>query len=194
MILPNDYDSTNAYSGSYDELPVGGHICRILDAKMQKSRNGNDMICVAFDIAENGPHDGFYKAQFERKKKYDVESKWPGMFRTAILNKDGKCSGYFKGLITSIEESNTGYSFKAANCEEATLKGKLVGFNFGEEEYEPSNSPGEVRSTVKPFYAVSVATVREGIDPPKKKEIRRTGASQSASHDFMEVPDEPLPF
>lgn len=191
--LGNDYDSARAYDGQgFNALPVGGHICKIMDARMEKARSGADMIVVAFDIAENGPDDGYYKAQFERKVGFNANAKWPGVFRTAILNKDGKTSGYFKGLITSVEESNSGYNFKAAGCEETTLKGKLVGFNFGEEEWRKQD--GTVGVSVKPFYAVSVKTVREGIEPPKRKPLNDQQA-QMERQGFTPVEDEtPFPF
>ena len=121
-----------------------------------------------------------------------ADAKWPngGMFRAGILNRSGRTNSFFKGLITSIEESNTGYSFKGSGCDESTLKGKMVGFNFGEEEYM-SNS-GEIRTAVKPFYAVSVATVRGGIEPPKKKEYRPKPGDMAA-RGFTDVTAEAMP-
>ena len=120
MILPSDFDNAKAYDGSsYNALPVGGHICRIVGAMGTKSKNGNDMIELAFDIAENGPDDGRFKDRFDYLRKSKPDAKWPndGTFRTAILTKDGKTSGYFKGVITAVEESNPGYSFKGAGCD-----------------------------------------------------------------------------
>ena len=194
MILPSDFDSAKAYDGnSYNALPVGGHICRIVGARETKSKNGNDMIELAFDIAENGPDDGRFKDRFDYLRKSKPDAKWPngGMFRTAILNKDGMTSGYFKGLITSVEESNVGYSFKATGGNEDTLKGKLVGFCFGEEEYKGND--GNIHTSVKAAYAVSVARVREGITPPPKKLYKPSQSELMASQGFVEVQDE-LPF
>lgn len=198
MILPNDYDSTKAYDGTggYSPLPIGGHVCRIVDARATQSRNGNDMIEIAFDIAEGSEYDGKFKDRFDYVRKSKPDAKWPngGMFRTGVLTSDGKTSGYFKGLITAVEESNPGYSFKGSGCNEETMKGKLVGFNFGEEDYKGND--GKIRTSVKPFYAVSVQTVRDGIEPPKKKDYRpKPGESiASISGQFTEVDDPELPF
>ena len=197
MILPNDYDSAKAYDGTggFTPLPVGGHICKIVSARATKSKNNNDMIEVAFDIWEGGAEDGRFQQQFNERRAQSADAKWPagGMFRTLILNKDGKTSGYFKGLITSVEESNPGYSFKGAGADEGTLKGKTVGFNFGEEEY--LNRDGEIKVSVKPFYAVSAQTVREGIEPPKKKAYKPKPGDGMAAQGFREVEDDPeLPF
>lgn len=197
MILPNDYDSTKAYDGTggYTPLPVGGHICRIVGARATKSRNGNDMIEVAFDIAEGSEFDGKFKERFDFLRKSNANAKWPngGMFRTGVLNSDGKTSGYFKGLITAVEESNPGYSFKGSGCNEETMNGKLVGFNFGEEDYKGND--GKIRTSIKPFYAVSVQTVRNGIEPPKKKEYKPKPGESMAAQGFTQVDDDPeLPF
>ena len=199
MILPSDYDSTKAYDGTggYTPLPVGGHICRIVGARATKSRNGNDMIEVAFDIAEGSEFDGKFKERFDYIRKSKADAKWPngGMFRTGVLNSDGKTSGYFKGLITAVEESNPGYSFKGSGCNEDTMKGKLVGFNFGEEDYKGND--GKIRTSIKPFYAVSVQTVRDGIEPPKKKEYKPKPGEVMSARGFADVTEEvepDLPF
>ena len=194
--IPNDYDSAKSYDGkgSFDALPAGGHICKIIGARAAKSRNGNDMIEVAFDIYEGGDFDGKFKDRFDYLRKSKPDAKWPngGMFRTAVLNKNGMTSGYFKGLITSVEESNPGYSFKATGGNEDTLKGKLVGFNFGEEEYKGND--GNLHTSVKACYAVSVARVREGIDPPPKKPYKPSQSEIMASQGFTETIDSELPF
>lgn len=192
--MPNDYDTARAYDGQgASPLPVGGHCCRIISAKQEMSRNNNPMLVVAFDVAEGGPDDGYYKAQYERKKGFNPEAKWPGIFRTGLVNKDGKTSGYFKGFITSVEESNAGYSFKAAGFDENSLKGKMVGFNFGEEEWRKQDN--SIGVSVKPFYAVSVGKVRDGIEPPPRKVLNDSQA-QMVRQGFtpVENDDDELPF
>ena len=192
--LPNDYDTARAYAG-FDALPPGGHICRIVAARAAVSRSGNDMLEVAFDIAEGSTHDGRFKERFDSLRKNRPDAKWPngGMFRTGLTTRDGKTSGYFKGLITAVEESNPNYNFKATGCNENSLKDKLVGFNFGEEEYKDSN--GNIRTSVKAAYAVSVQTVKNGIEPPPKKVYKPSQSEVMASQGFTEVEDDPaLPF
>jgi ribosomal protein L23 len=54
---------------------------------------------------------------------------------------------------------------------------------------------GTLRTAVKAVYAVSVATVKEGIEPPKKKAYRPRPGDVAASQGFTEVEDDPdLPF
>lgn len=209
--FPSDYDSAQSFDGSGGiRLTVGGHVCKIINARVEKSsRTGKDMLVIAFDIAEGSEFDGYYKNRFDRAVKYNANATWPGVFRTSILNNENKTNGFFKGLIESIEESNSGFDFRATGGNEATLKGKFVGFNFGEEEFVVQNT-GEVKTTVKPAYAVSVARVREGVIPPAIKKLDSNSgsgagnpfASQSPRYEqtrmdtngFTEVDDDELPF
>lgn len=194
MNLPNDYDSAKSYSGqTATPLPVGPHCCRIVGSRLITTVSGAQMLEIAFDIAEGSKFDGKYKARFEGLRKQNPSAKWPnsGIFRTSILTKDGKTNTFFKGLITAVEESNAGYSFKASQCNEETLKNKMVAFNFGEEEFVGDD--GAVRAAVKPFYAISVKTAREGIDPPRRRTVQRNTPAAPANG-FTEVHDEELPF
>lgn len=191
--LPNDYRTARAYDGtSGPTLSLGGHVCRIAGAKLETARTGAEMLVVAFDIAEGGEFDGYFKARHERATDYNPKAKWPGVFRTGIVNREGNTNGYFKGLITAIEESNPGYSFEATGGNEATLSGKLVGFCFGEEEFRASD--GSVKVAVKPFYAVSVARVKEGLAIPARKVLNDQQA-QMERQGFTPVNDDAeLPF
>lgn len=189
--VASDFDSAKSFGSS--DIPVltpGGHICRILNARQEKARSGADMLVIAFDIEEHGEFDGYYAKRHERARGYNPDAKWQGIFRTSIMTKEGKTNSFFKGLIVAVEESNTGYNFKAAQFNEATLKGKLVGFNFGIEEY--LDSKGEIRESVKPAWAVSVERVREGIEPPRRKPYQQP-AGTAAAEEFTEV-HEKLPW
>ena len=208
--IPPDYDKAQAYDGSpLPQVTPGGHICLIKGARLEKSKNTNKyMLVVAFDIHENGEFDDIYKARFERAKNYRADAKWPGMYYCLIYNNEGGTNSRFKGFIQAVEESNTGYNFRATNGDENTLKGKVVGFNFGEEERELTNpTTGEIRVVIdcKPAYAVSVARIREGVIPPARKLLQNSTArgqnpnapfagQQAGSQGFTEVEEDDLPF
>lgn len=194
MNLPKDFDTAKGYNGQgFTPLPIGPHICRIVGARCMTASTGSEMLEVAFDIAEGGPDDGRFKERFDELRKANPQTKWPnaGMFRVGIITRDGTTNTFFKGLITAIEESNAGYSFKAVNCNEATLKDKMVAFNFGEEEYKGSD--GQIHSTVKAFYAISVARARNGIEPPKKHAYKPRPGESMAAQGFTEVPADEIP-
>lgn len=189
----SDFDTAHAYNGSSaPALPAGGHVCKILGAKLDKARSGAEMLVIAFEIQEGSEYDGYYAKLHERYTRNRPDAKWPGMFRSSIITRDGKTNSFFKGLITAIEESNTGYSFKGAGCEEATLKGKMVAFNFGEEEWRKND--GTIGVDVKPFYAISVKHAREGIEPPPRKNLPQNAHNAQRAPEFTEVQDDELPF
>lgn len=172
--LPRDYSTAKAYDGtSGPKLTPGGHICRTRTVLLTKSKTGNDMLVADFDIVEEGDFRDYYKRQYEYRIRYNQNASWPGRYYMPIANSDGTTNTRFKGFVTAIEESNPGYRF---NGDEQGLQGKLLGFNFGEEEY-CVESTGEIKTTVKPAYAVSVAKVREGVIPPAKKPYTPPGAS-----------------
>ena len=194
--LPNDYESARAYDGTRaPTLTPGGHICRIRSAELTKARSsGADMLVVEFDINEGGEFNEYFAHRYEGRLRYNQNATWPGTYRTTIANAEGKTNTRFKGLIQAIEQSNAGYRFTG---DERTLAGKLVGFNFGEEEY---NENGD--TTVRPQYAVSVARVREGVIPPAKRLFNPQGQgyrapapAQADNGGFTEVDmSDDLPF
>ena len=210
--IPNDYDKARAFDGSVaPNLTPGGHICKIRGVRMEKTRNGKDMLVVAYDICEGGEFDDFFKEKYARAAKYNLAATWPGVYRVTLLNSEGSTNGFFKGFIEALEASNSGYNFKASNGDERMMNGKLVGFNFGEEEYEYTDrQTGEIKvgTSCKPQYAVSVERVREGLIPPAKKHLENRASSSSSfpsssfpasnnppvNQGFTEVDDDELPF
>ena len=215
--IPRDYDNARAFDGTGGpQLTPGGHICRIQGVRLEKTQKTNkDMLVVAFDIAEGSEFDGYFRKRFERSSGFNSNAKWPGVFRCTLLNATGDTNGFFKGFIEALEASNPGYNFKATKGDEQQMKGKLVGFNFGEEEYERTDyQTGEIKKaiSIKPTYAISVARVREGVIPPPRKLLDNGGAGNATQYGnqfnnpsarpvgqpdaqgFQEVDDDELPF
>ena len=169
--LPKDYAQAKGYDGSssFPRLTAGGHICRTRQVVLTKSRAGNDMLEIHFDIVEEGEFKGYYQQVYAARSRYNPDMAWPGRYFVLIANPDGTTNGRFKGFINAVEESNGGYKFDG---NELGLQNKLVGFNFGEEEYERTDrQTGKITTgiSVKPAYAISVAKVREGVIPPPRK-------------------------
>ena len=96
-------------------------------------------------------------------------------------------NGFFKGFITSVEESNPGYRF---NWDELGLEGKLVGLVFGEEEY--LGNDGKPHTSVKAQRARSVEAIRAGVPGPQAKKLNAESAKPAQG--FTEVEDDELPF
>lgn len=123
MSLPT-YNRNNRRK-TFEALPKGAYVIKILSAKMTTSSWGEDQIAIAFDIAE-GEYKDFYKGQFDRNTSED--KKWPidAIFYLTIPH-DG-CADYvvtnYDSFFADLEDSNNGFVFSG---DEKTLKGKLIG-------------------------------------------------------------------
>lgn len=190
MEMPKNYDETIPATGEYETLEVGGYICKIVNAKEEISKNGNKMLAVAFDIAE-GDHKDIYQRRFTEQKLTNPEAKWSnnGIHRIMLLDKDGQCNKFFKGFITSVENSNQGYNFKESKFDEKTLKGKLFGGVFGEEEYLKSD--GKIGTITKLRWIRTTGAIEDGkYNIPDKKVLNQsTQSNYNSSND-----DDDLPF
>lgn len=176
---PKDWETVEAQDGSFKRLPAGGHVCRIMQATSAKSKNGNEMIVICFDI-EGGEYNGYYSKMFEQSMVKDgANAKYPsgGIFRQCT---DGKSTGIFKGVIQNIEKSNQGYVW---NWDERTLTGKLFGGVFREEEYI-SQRDGQVKKSVK-CIAVRPVEGIENVPVPTPKKAEETSSPMQ---------DEIIPF
>ena len=196
MKIPKNYDETIPATGEYEILEPGGYICKIINAKEEESKNGNKMLVVAFDIAE-GEHKEFYKRRYDDLVEQNNDPiktvKWPngGIHRLMLEDKDGNCNKFFKGFITSVENSNNGYNFKESKFDEKTLKDKLFGGIFGEEEYEKLN--GEIGVATKLRWVRTVQAIEDGkYNIPEPKKINKT--SNNIFDNMTVDSDDDLPF
>ncbi len=174
MEMPKDYESCEGITGDYEKIEAGGYICKIVNAKVEKSQAGNEMLVLELDIAE-GEHEGYFQRRYEESKKGNTDpgrqAKWSNnaIHRIMILDKEGKCNRYFKGFGTIIEESNTGYKWTG---DENTLKNKVLGAIFREEEYEKNN--GEIGTSCKVNSIRTVKAIKEGkYNVPELKKLDR---------------------
>lgn len=181
--------------GEYKKLPAGGYICQIIAVAIEKSKSGNDMITINYDIAD-GEYKGYFMNRYKNAPRTNgTEPKWQGKYYI-VINADGY-EARLKALTTSLEESNPGYTW---DWNEQNIKNKIFGGIFREEEYL-SNS-NEIRSSCKLWGIRSVKTIQEGnFEIPRKKELSR---EQQAKYDetldrafdnnFTPVTDDDLPF
>lgn len=198
MEMPKNYDETVAATGEYESLEAGGYICKIISAKEEESKNGNRMLVVAFDIAQ-GEHENYFQRKFDENKKNNTDVnkiiKWSnnGVHRVMILDKDGNCNKFFKGFITTIENSNSNYNFKKAKFDEKTLKDKLFGGIFGEEEYQAND--GSIKKTVKLRWIRAVETIEDGkYEIPELKKLPQNNNGIFGDFQVTNNDDDDLPF
>lgn len=157
------YENIQVSEGS-TKLPAGGYKCIIKQVKIEDWSNGKQgsSLVLAFDILE-----GEYKDHF--KKQFDSQTqnkKWPGTYRTEAPSNasSDKSKEMFKRLITAIERSNPGFNW---DWDENKLKGKKVGFVFGEVERKKQDGSGTYMWT-EPRWPRSLDTVLEADIPAPK--------------------------
>lgn len=190
MNITPGYDKAAAYDGSVERLPAGGYICRILKAWVETTLNGSEQLALALEIAE-GDYAGYAKRQFDSRKATNPKAKWPCVFKQFTLGTDGQTNPFFKGMLKSIEESNTGYVW---NWQETGLANKMIGMIFREEEFNASD--GTIKTTVRPAFPRSVKRIRDGVEVPEIRCLNNNHSTQNALQNagFTPVYDDKLPW
>lgn len=191
---PSNWESVQTFT-ERRKLPLGAYVCRIKQANVQQNTWG-DQLCILFDIVD-GEYAGFYDADFKGNTRED--KKWKGVLRYFVpldngTEKDEYTKSSFKGLVTSIEKSNPGYTW---NWDERTLKGKLLGIIFRNEQWEYNEKSGWA---VRPWRACSVDTVADGsYTLPRDKFLKTAEASSYGNAytyppEYTAIDDSQLPF
>lgn len=170
-----NYETIQPSDGSFDRPGPGGYICRIVNAfdkPVDPNTGKGDYLRIEFDI-----HEGEFKDYYT--EGYKRTGKWFGSF---IRSYKEKALGMFKHFTDCVEASNARYQW---DFDEGTLKGKLIGLVFGEEEYLKNN--GEVGTRT---YVSDVKTVDQ-IDKGDYKipALKRLGGNQSAVPQVAAVAD-----
>lgn len=162
----NNWDNVQPIKG-IDSLPGGGYIIQIRKASEVENRNGGGThLEILFDI-----HEGDYKGFFERDYRAQTrEDKfWRGVINQNIPQEGNEkyeiqCR-FFRTFIEAIEDSNPGYRWA---WNEATLKEKICGCIFGEQE--KVSQKGNVYVVSKAESITSAEDIRSGkFKVPAKK-------------------------
>lgn len=197
MNKPNGFDETQGFT-EFQVLEEGGHILRILDVKEMKSKAGNDMIVVSFDTDAADKQPGYFKARYDSDTRQD--KKWPSGGRTyqVCTDSNNNCSKGFKTFIECVEASNNNFKVQWGDNFTKCLKNKLIGGNFGKEEY--LNSYGESKFTVKLSNFRTVQDVKEGkVQAPKPKLLDNNNSfggnsTNTGYDDITPINDDSMPF
>ena len=180
------YDEAQAITGEYERLEAGGYICRIINAKEEKSKSGKRMLVIALDIAE-GEKKNYFKKRFDEDNR--AEKKWPAGAIYRQMLEGEKAAGFLKGLMTSLEASNEGFKWE---WNEKNLRDLKCGAIFGEEEYEKMD--GSIGTSTKIKFIRTVKAIQEGnFKVPELKKLPQKGES---FEDFINSvnDDDDLPF
>ena len=180
------YDEAQAITGEYERLEAGGYICRIINAKEEKSKSGKRMLVIALDITEGEKKD-YFKKRFDEDNR--AEKKWPAGAIYRQMLEGEKAAGFLNGLMTSLEASNEGFKW---DWNEKKLRDLKCGAIFGEEEYEKMD--GSIGTSTKIKFIRTVKAIQEGnFKVPELKKLPQKGES---FEDFINSvnDDDDLPF
>lgn len=202
-----DYEKTKAY-GTFNALPKGGYVMRILSADVKENSIGQ-YIEMQMDVSE-GEFRDYFKNDYMNQATED--KKWHCIYFLNVpkddgTEQDGWTKRRFKTFTEALEDSNPGYHF---DWDESKFKGFLIGGLFNEREYEKSN--GEVGRSANMASVCSIADVRNNrYTLPKDKLLSNKSSSGSTVNrssgyaggytvnedGFMNIPEgveEELPF
>ena len=178
------YEEAQALTGEYEKLEPGGYICKIINAKEEVSKSGKKMLVIALDIAEGEKKD-FYKKRFDEDTRADKKWASGAIFRQMLEGE--KAVGYLKGLMTSLEASNTGFKW---NWDEKKLKNLKCGAIFAEEEYEKTD--GSIGVTTKIKFIRTTKAIEEGrYRVPELKKLER---GEAFDNNGVIADNDDLPF
>lgn len=175
---PADFEAAQAY-GEYTAIALGGHIMRIMSVEVVKSSTNKDMLKISLDTASDDSQPAYFAAKYRADTRPD--KKWGCVMYQLVYDDQGSTNRGFKTFITSVEESNPGFTVAWGAAFEQSLKDKRVGAIFREEEYQKQD--GSYAMSTKPFAFRSVDTIKEGVEIPEPKLINKpTGGMPQSSY------------
>lgn len=141
----SDYETTETNNfGDREKLNLGGHICKVLEAKLEQITSKKDgrtfnILNLKFDIEAPDEQAGFYQRRYVKDAEKDaLNAKWKGIYKLSIPDNSSEdfIKKNWKTFLTSIEESNPGVKINGvAGFDENILVGKVFGGIFGLEEF-----------------------------------------------------------
>ena len=195
MPLPT-YNKNNRRK-SFEALPKGAYVLKILDAKIEKNKNNNgEHIKVSFDIAE-GDHKDFYANQYKASTKGDKQWPFDAVYRVNIPDNDSPAYVWtnYNSFFADLEDSNNGFVFSGDDLK--ILKGKLIGGKFRNEQSEYKGTVYDHTRLAWTCVAEDVRQGKAGKMPNDKLVKGRATAPATDSDGFMSIAEDvdmELPF
>ena len=145
LVKPSNYDEIQV-NQEFERLELGGHKGIIKSVEEYTSTiSGNTSLKVEVDTASDDKQPNYFQKQYDENTNSD--KKWStGATKYVSLKQDDNCIKMLKAFITSVENSNQGFTFDW-NKEVDQLNGKKIGLVFGLEEYK--NDKGELKTVTK---------------------------------------------
>ena len=145
LVKPSNYDEIQV-NQEFERLELGGHKGILKSVEEYTSTiSGNTSLKVEVDTATDDKQPNYFQKQYDENTNADKRWSSSGT-KYVSLKQDENCIKMLKAFITSVENSNNGFTYDW-NKDVDQLKGKKVGLVFGLEEYE--NDKGETKTATK---------------------------------------------
>ena len=184
MEIIKDFDKIEAKGmDDFRGLPIGAYECVIMDARVNHNeQSGKDTFKVSVDIA-SGEFKDYFRKMYENDTR--IDRKWNNN-AVKYLSYTGDNVAYFKGFITTVENSNVGYKW---DWDETKLKGKKVCGVFQYEEYEKQDGTKGIKVRLNKFRSLDKLKEIEVSDS-----IKMLDGTYTSYDDYMEKVEEKKPF
>ena len=200
MEIIKDFDKIEAKGmDDFRGLPIGAYECVIMDARVNHNeQSGKDTFKVSVDIA-SGEFKDYFRKMYENDTR--IDRKWNNN-AVKYLSYTGDNVAYFKGFITTVENSNANYKW---DWDETKLKGKKVCGVFQYEEYEKQDGTKGIKVRLNKFRSldklgeIEVSDSVKMLDGTYKSyddymEFVENKANEIFGKDIVEISNDQLPF
>ena len=181
----------------FKALPIGAYECVIKEANIHKNQEtGKESFRVAVDIT-SGEYKDYYQNRYDSNN--NANKKWDNN-ATRYLAFEGDNVAYFKGFITSVENSNVGYTW---DWDESKLVGKKICGVFQYEEYENQEGKKGVKVRLNKFRSLDKIKEIEVSDSVKllngsymsiDNYNERKEEATTPFNNLVETTDDDMPF
>ena len=181
MEIIKDFDKIEAKGmDDFRSLPIGAYECVIMDARVNHNeQSGKDTFKVSVDIA-SGEFKDYFRNMYENDTR--IDRKWNNN-AVKYLSYTGDNVAYFKGFITTVENSNANYKW---DWDETKLKGKKIGLVLGQEEYISQDGTTKLATKLREFRSIGK------IDNIKIPKVKLLDGSYVDYEEYIERQDNPL--
>ena len=195
--MPLPTYNKSARRKTFEALPKGAYVVKIISAKQEAWPSGDQVLRIAFDIAE-GEYKGFYQKQFESDTREDKKWSFDAVFNLNVPKDGGQeyIRTNWNTFFADLEDSNNGFVFDG---DIKKLKGKIIGGKFRIKQTQKDDKVYDHTELYWTCVADDVRSGKPGKLPNDKLIGKGSNRSRSTSgdDDFMTIPDdaeEELPF
>lgn len=194
---PSNYDQLKE---GYESLTPGGHKCVVKAAEEKKDNNGKDILVFYFDTDILDAQPNFFGNRYLSDNRKD--KKWPMTGQKTLWVDSEWFDSNLSKITGAIEKSNPSAQIwdASGNLMLDSMKNKLIGIVFGQEEYTKADYT--VGVAVKPRYFCGYDEAADQKVPEKKVSKNKPAPPPNAASALPEwldvkadnLADEGLPF